>query len=273
MRHTHHWKKHPFGPTAPFGFGIKIAIAILTIGAIGSTTPVLAGSNTQTPQDQEWDTLRDDAAKDQIELLSSANKALFVSDTLANITEPTTLHYTFTKKSTHEKDFSGNVTLNVRKVDAATGRKDLTFRYLKGRNRVRFAPQIGVKSNPIFILFLERDAREMQRITGGNALFFRSRIRHSIARTQATDVEFSFDGNMVQGQKIDIKPFDGKELSHRFPRYREKIYTFLLSPQVPGGIYQIQARTDHPESGHFIAEETLTYQRMGRSPAKPRNRS
>ena len=42
------------------------------------------------------------------------------------------------------------------------------------------------------MLFFERDCRDMQRLTGGNA-FFRSRIRHTIAATQIEETEIEFN--------------------------------------------------------------------------------
>ena len=57
------------------------------------------------------------------------------------------------------------------------------------------------------MLFFERDARDMQRLTGGNALFFRSRIRHSIAATNVDDVEFKFNGENYVGKQISFQPF------------------------------------------------------------------
>ena len=85
------------------------------------------------------------------------------------------IYYKFQKESTREDNFIGNVVLNIVKVED-DNTKHITFRYLKGRNKVRFPPQIGAKGNPVFMLFFERDSRDMQRLTGGNALFFRSRI-------------------------------------------------------------------------------------------------
>ena len=78
---------------------------------------------------------------------------------------------------------------------------------MKGRNKVRFPPQIGAKGNPVFMLFFERDARDMQRLTGGNALFFRSRIRHTIAATDVKEVEFEFQNTMIKGKEISFQPF------------------------------------------------------------------
>ena len=52
------------------------------------------------------------------------------------------------------------------------------------------------------MLFFERDARDMQRLTGGNALFFRSRIRHTIAATDVKDMEINFQKSMIKPKKF-----------------------------------------------------------------------
>ena len=116
----------------------------------------------------KWGT--EEFKKELIKEMSSANIALFINEHLGTINEPSRLYYKFEKKSTREDNFVGNVVLNIVKVDA-DNTKHITFRYLKGRNKVRFPPQIGAKGNPVFMLFFERDCRDMQRLTGGNDLF------------------------------------------------------------------------------------------------------
>ena len=62
-------------------------------------------------------------------------------------------------------------------------------------------------------------------LTGGNALFFRSRIRHSIAATDIEDVEFKFNGENYVGKQISFQPFLKTELKNRVSRYKtKKIY-------------------------------------------------
>ena len=92
---------------------------------------------------------------DLIKEMSSANISLFVDEHLETISVPSRIYYKFEKESTREDNFVGNVVLNIVKVnDDKT--KHITFRYLKGRNKVRFPPQIGAKGNPVFMLFFER---------------------------------------------------------------------------------------------------------------------
>ena len=128
-------------------------------------------SNAENAEEKrvKWGT--DEFKLELIKEMSSANIALFIDEHLKTITEPSRIYYKFTKESTREDNFVGNVVLNIVKVEN-DNTKHITFRYLKGRNKVRFPPQIGAKGNPVFMLFFERDARDMQRLTGGNALFF-----------------------------------------------------------------------------------------------------
>ena len=152
----------------------------------------------------KWGT--DEFKLELIKEMSSANIALFIDEHLKTITEPSRIYYKFSKESTREDSFTGNVVLNIVKVED-DNTKHITFRYLKGRNKVRFPPQIGAKGNPVFMLFFERDARDMQRLTGGNALFFRSRIRHTIAATEIKDVELEFQGDKFSGKQISCNLF------------------------------------------------------------------
>ena len=194
-----------------------------------------------------------------IKEMSSANVSLFVDKHLDGINEPSRIFYKFEKSSTLEDSFVGNVVLNIVKIDEDEN-KYITFRYLKGRNKVRFPPQIGAKGNPVFMLFFERDSRDMQRLTGGNALFFRSRIRHAIAATDVKDIEFNFNGQKYSGKEITFTPFEDTKLKNRVTRYKNKKFKVLLSENIPGHIYKIETFTKDSENQNDIVKETLLYQ-------------
>ena len=194
-----------------------------------------------------------------IQEMSSANVELFIEPHLSSVTEPSRIFYKFEKESTREDNFIGNVVLNIVKIDNED-RKYITFRYLKGRNKVRFPPQVGAKGNPIFMLFFERDARDMQRLTGGNALFFRSRIRHAIAATEVKDIEFKFKDENIKGKEIYFKPFLKTKLKNRISRYKTKEFKVILSKEIPGYIYKIESFSKDTESPDDLVRETLIYQ-------------
>ena len=193
--------------------------------------------------------------------MSTANIALFIDEHLSSITEPSRIYYKFKKESSREDNFIGNVVLNVVKIDN-DNTKHITFRYLKGRNKVRFPPQIGAKGNPVFMLFFERDSRDMQRLTGGNALFFRSRIRHTIAATNVEDIEFDFNGKKYSGQQISFQPFMKTELKRRVSRYKTKKFVVLMSKEIPGYIFKIETFIKDLEDPDDMVKETLEFQGM-----------
>ena len=194
-----------------------------------------------------------------IKEMSSANIALFIDEHLKNITEPSRIYYKFIKESTREDNFVGNVVLNIVKIDD-DNTKHITFRYLKGRNKVRFPPQIGAKGNPVFMLFFERDARDMQRLTGGNALFFRSRIRHTIAATDIKDVELKFQGNKIEGKQISFQPFLETKLKNRVSRYKTKKFVLTMSEDIPGYIFKIETYIKDLDDPTDLVKEILQYQ-------------
>ena len=218
-------------------------------------------SNAENAEEKriKWGT--DEFKLELIKEMSSANIALFIDEHLKTISEPSRIYYKFSKESTREDSFNGNVVLNIVKIDDDKT-KHITFRYLKGRNKVRFPPQIGAKGNPVFMLFFERDARDMQRLTGGNALFFRSRIRHSIAATDVEDIEFKFNGENYSGKKISFQPFLKTELKNRVSRYKTKKFVVTLSEDIPGYIYKIETFIKDLDDPDDMVKETLIFQGM-----------
>ena len=199
--------------------------------------------------------------KELIKEMSTANVALFINEHLGSISEPSRLYYKFEKKSTREDNFVGNVVLNIVKVDD-DDTKHITFRYLKGRNKVRFPPQIGAKGNPIFMLFFERDCRDMQRLTGGNALFFRSRIRHTIAATQIEETEIEFNNQKLPGYQISFQPFTETKLKNRVSRYKTKKFNVIMSDKIPGKIFRIETFIKDLENPDDMVKEILEFQGM-----------
>ena len=216
-------------------------------------------SNAENAEEKraKWGT--DEFKLELIKEMSSANIALFIDEHLKTIKEPSRIYYKFTKESTREDNFIGNVVLNIVKIED-DNTKHITFRYLKGRNKVRFPPQIGAKGNPVFMLFFERDARDMQRLTGGNALFFRSRIRHTIAATEIKDIEFKFGDNLYKGKEISFQPFLETELKNRVSRYKTKKFVLTMSENIPGFIFKIETFIKDLDDPTDMVKEILQYQ-------------
>ena len=110
------------------------------------------------------------------------------------------------------------------------------------------------------MLFFERDTRDMQRLTGGNALFFRNRIRHTIAATEVKDSKIDFNGKQLAAKQIIFQPFLKTKLKNRVSRYKTKEFKVTLSKEIPGYIYKLETYIKDLENPNDKVRETLTFQ-------------
>lgn len=201
--------------------------------------------------------------------LSPANRALFTTDHMASINQPTALIYDFEKKGTLEPGFTDTVEIDITKV-SAHGRKDLAFHFLSGPNHIEFPDREDFVGNPIFMFFLERDVRELQRLTRGNALYYRFLIRDALVKgATMTPTTFTSGGQTHKGTEIRIKPFAEDPGNERYPRFAKKEYLFILSDEIPGGFYKVGAVTPDPSKDEPVTDDSVTFHEM-RSPAAKR---
>ncbi|MGH8755571.1 MAG: hypothetical protein ACREU0_07075, partial [Burkholderiales bacterium] len=137
--------------------------------------------------------------------------------------------------------------------------------FLSGSNKIKFPPMEEAKGNPVLLYFLERDIREMKRLTGGHPPYFRKRIRIALAdHADVHPVKFVFDGKEVDGKEIKIAPYANDELKERFGKHVGKYYLFTLSDKIPGEVYQLRSVTPDKQSGGSgkkqpLIEETITF--------------
>lgn len=201
---------------------------------------------------------------------SDAEILLFETNHLEKITKPAKLHYIFIKSGTLEQNFQDNVEISINKV-MPNGGKNVTTEFLSGSNKVNFPPIEEATSNPVLLYFLERDIREMQRLTGGKPPYFRKRIRLALAdHAEVRPVKIVYDGKEVNGKEIKITPYVNDDLKERFGRHVGKYYLFTLSDKIPGEVYQVRSvdpnsQSDKSGKGFPLIEETLTF-----SPAENR---
>ncbi len=159
---------------------------------------------------------------------SDAEVLLFETNHLKEITEPTVLQYEFKKDGALENGFEDKVSVNISKV--ASEGKTVSAEYLSGERKTDFPAVEGASGNPVVMYFLERDIREMQRLTGGKPPYFKKRIRLSLADgAEVRPVKFSFDGKEIEGTEIKITPYVNDPLKARFGKYAGKYYLFTLA--------------------------------------------
>jgi hypothetical protein len=155
------------------------------------------------------------AAADDV---SPAEKALFVTNHLATLKPPTTLRYSFRKSGTLEPGFDDKVSILLRaQPDGRCCAASAEF--LSGSRRLSLPEVESAEGNPVILYFLERDIREMQRLTKGQQNYFRKRIRMAVYQgATMSAVSASYLGRSVAARQITVAPYLDDPLRARFEK-------------------------------------------------------
>jgi hypothetical protein len=193
---------------------------------------------------------------------SQAEQLLFLSDHLANVSKATVITYAYSKIGTLDPASDGSVNLSVSAMPQGTG-KHTHVDFLSGTRKLDLPDIDDATSNPLILFFLERDVRDMQRRTGGQASYFRKRVRMALAESaQVQPVQFEFQGRSVSGTQVSIHPFTDDPLKSRFEQLAEKTYVFTFSQEVPGQLYRMQTQARAPQAHDDappLLEESVTF--------------
>lgn len=175
---------------------------------------------------------------------SPAEKALFMTNQLAALQPPATLNYSFSRSGSLEPAFDDRVA--IRLSAQADGRCcAAAAEFLSGARRLALPDLESVQGNPALLYFLERDIREMNRLTKGQSNYFRKRIRMAVYQSATIrKLSVTWQGREVAAQQITIAPYLDDPLRARFETLAGKRYVFTLSDAVPGGVYAIRTQVD-----------------------------
>ena len=194
---------------------------------------------------------------------SEVNNELFDKAHLKNISQPTVLHYQYKKQSVLDGDREDTIDVDVTNI-RNTGRRDTHFEFFTGENKRPYEDRDNQQGNGVFVLYLEFDIREMDRLTGGDWAYFQRKIRWALSKgVTKKEIEIDYQGNKVKAMQYMVQPFINDPKNDRYSLYASKYYIFTLSEDIPGEIYQI--RTIVPdgktwqEGDDVLTEETLTF--------------
>lgn len=200
---------------------LPLSLSLLVAAAVLST-PASANDNQKAPTN-----------------FSEAERALFMSEHLASVKPPTTLRYAFRKSGSLEPGFDDKVSLMLsRQADGSCC--DSKAEFLEGPRRLVLPEVQGAKGNPVILYFLERDVREMSRLTKGQSSYFRKRIRMAVFQgASVRETTVTYGGKAVPAREIRVSPYSDDPLRVRFETLADKQYVFTLSDAVPGGVIAI----------------------------------
>ena len=160
-----------------------------------------------------------------------------------------------------EEPVHDNVTLTIHH-ERDEGRRDVTVDFLSGEHRLPLPAFDDYRGNPVIIAMLEHLAQSMGRDTGGGALYFRNRIRDSLAERdthirdgveEKTDTPYAYKAY----SEFVIKPFVGDPYLAERPEYTQAQITFRFSQSVPGQLVSIKLQSGPSDQPKITRELIL----------------
>lgn len=192
---------------------------------------------------------------------TEAERQLFVTDHLQGLKTSARLLYDVSRRGSLQSELDDSAELALSAEDGKTISK---VRFLSGTNQVKLPPIPGVKGNPILLHFLEREIREMNRLTGGSANYYRKRIRMALATTpEVQDIEVLHAGKPISAKQIRISPYLDDPARSRYEKFATREYEMVISPAVPGGIVRLHSELYAPgalqDDSTLLWSETVSF--------------
>jgi len=153
-------------------------------------------------------------------------------------------------------------------ISRLRGGKSVKVEYLTATRKLELADIDGANANPVILFFLERDLREMHRLTGGSINYYRKRIRMALAEgAQVEAVTRDLGPRRVAATEIRIAPYRNDPARSRYEKFAEKTYVFTLSDDVPGKVVELRGELstagDAAGKGReIVISETLRFARQ-----------
>jgi hypothetical protein len=213
---------------------------IAAVPFVTASTPVVVASLLRAPAAGA-------ATPDQF---SDAEKRLFVDDHLGNLpARASMLEYSFSRRGSLEPAVDDRAVLEVG-APAKSGGRFVHVDFLSNAQHVQLPDIDAATGNPIILFFLERDVREMHRLTGGSISYYRKLIRMALAEgAQVAPVTATVDARPMSATEIRIEPYRDDPARPRYERFADKRYRFTLSDDVPGKVVEMRSDMFAPTGG------------------------
>jgi hypothetical protein len=197
---------------------------------------------------------------------SDAENRLFVDDHLRGLSGPTTLEYAYTKRGSLESPVD-DVARVIVGPPSTGGGQSVKVEYLTETRKLELSDIDAANANPVILFFLERDVREMHRLTGGSINYYRKRIRMALAeggQLQATTLNIG--PRRIGATEIHIAPYRDDPARYRYEKFAEKTYIFTLSDDVPGKVVELRSELTAPPDAsgkgrEIVIAESLRFTR------------
>ena len=191
----------------------------------------------------------------------TATELFFDTPYLTKVPPGTTLNYAYkhtTSKADLGEGFDETMAMQVTAPPEDTSKRVADVVIRRGDKEGEAGPFPTMNGNPIALVLLERDVKEMAQLSKGSPFYIRNRVRDHLANGTVAPARFTYDGREIEGWKLSMQPFAGDPNKDKLQELAGRHYEFLFSDQVPGGIYAIRVVTPAKDGASNIIETSLT---------------
>ena len=183
----------------------------------------------------------------------------FETPYLAKLPNGTRLSYNYTH-TTARKDlgdsFDETMQLTVAPAEEDASKQVAKVDIRRGEVE-RGAGPFPAISNPLTLVLLEREAKEITDLSKGSPYYIRNRLRDALAKATVEPTRFDYGGKPVAGWKMSMTPFADDPHKQQLVEIINRRYEFLFSDEVPGGLYAMRVVTPQAD-GKAIIETNVT---------------
>ncbi len=196
--------------------------------------------------------------------LTEVHKLLVDKNHLSNLKTPTKIKYIFKKTGSLEPGFNDRVVMIVPEKNDK-GVYNIKFDFFSSYNKEDIKSASYKKTNPIIHAFWEHDIQLMTRLTKGSWIYFRKRITWAMSdpyKFKIKPAKCDLDGKKVDGQTVELAPYEQDYDSKKFAKYAKKRYYVTICEEVPGMIYEMSTIVPSEDGSGPLIKETLTFEKI-----------
>ncbi|QFR31950.1 hypothetical protein GBB76_01795 [Ancylobacter sp. TS-1] len=192
----------------------------------------------------------------------TAGQLFFETPYLAKVAPGTTLNYSYKHVAAEAKlgeSFDETLAMAVTAPADDPTKRVADVAIHRGDREGEAGPFPTLNGNPIALILLERDVKEMAQLTKGSPFYLRNRVRENLGTGKVEPARFTYDGKEVEGWKLSFTPFIQDPNKDKLLELAGRRYEFLFSDAVPGGLYSIDVVTPKADGSSNIIETRLAF--------------
>lgn len=200
----------------------------------------------------------------------TAAQLFFETPYLAKVAPGTTLNYSYKHVTAEAKlgeSFDETLEMAVTAPPDDPSKRVADVLIHRGSREGEAGPFPTQNGNPIALVLLERDVKEMAQLSKGSPFYLRNRVKENLGSGKVEPARFTYDGKEVEGWKLSFTPFVEDPNKDKLLELAGRRYELLFSDAVPGGLYSFDVVTPKADGTSNIIETRLAFTGATTAPA------